>query len=846
MALEDSALIRKAFKTEKEIHIVLGFLLGCLIAALITYIEAEWSLAEITLAGLWQVHRTTPACWVADLAPLAIAFYSWYGSRKIDKANREAVDATERYEQMVVLRQMAESSSRSKSEFLANMSHEIRTPMNAIIGMNYLMGKTSLSEKQVDYHRKIDISAKNLLRIIDDILDFSKIEAGKLTLENDTMAIAEVVSEVADAVNVKLQHKSDVEFITYVDAAIPRYVLGDSLRLRQVLLNLTDNAAKFTERGEIRVMAKLQKSLPYGCIVNFSIRDSGIGITEAQLQNLFNPFQQADLSTTRKYGGTGLGLTICTRIVEMMDGELTATSESGVGSEFTFNAFFSHAEAPVEAAPMPNYGLTALLADDSESARMVLTEMLESLGFNVLVAENAPDAKKLWNEVLERGEEIALLVVDWKMPGMTGLELVKDIKDGAPEKVPSVVMVTSHGAEAVRDALNKNLVDGLLIKPIGISTLNDTIAEVLQQDHRRMRSQQQEVDYMELYRQHLKGVRLLLVEDNEINMDLATELLEDVGAHVDAAVNGIMAVEMTQGQSYDLVLMDIQMPEMDGLTATREIRKRMKADELPIVAMTAHAIKGEYEKSLAAGMNDHITKPIDPDVLYRTLVKHIRGISMDSIAPQGAERTKSAIQISGLKYEEGLKRSGSKRSSYHALLLKFSNRYVNVATEVRTMVMNSDVAGLADYLHTLAGVSGNVGASEAYELSSKLSVHMKSAKEAGEQKIRVDLISQMQLLSVRVDELISSIRENIMPEVAEKSVMKESAERNWSEFAMRLKACVSENDTVALDMLEEALSKGGEEAVVQCLKEVQISLSDFNFEKALEQINRGLEEGLFR
>jgi signal transduction histidine kinase/DNA-binding response OmpR family regulator len=846
MALEDSALIRKAFKTEKEIHIVLGFLLGCLIAALITYIEAEWSLSEITLAGLWQVHRSTPACWVADLAPLAIAFYSWYGSRKIDKANRAAVDATERYEQMAVLRQMAESSSRSKSEFLANMSHEIRTPMNAIIGMNYLMGKTSLSEKQVDYHRKIDVSAKNLLRIIDDILDFSKIEAGKLTLENDTMAIAEVVSEVADAVNVKLQHKSDVEFITYVDAAIPRYVLGDSLRLRQVLLNLTDNAAKFTERGEIRVMAKLQKSLPYGCIVNFSIRDSGIGITEAQLHNLFNPFQQADLSTTRKYGGTGLGLTICTRIVEMMDGELTATSEAGLGSEFTFNAFFSHAEAPEEAAPMPNYGLTALLADDSESARMVLTEMLESLGFNVLVAENAPDAKKLWNDVLERGEEIALLVVDWKMPGMTGLELVKDIKDGAPEKVPSVVMVTSHGAEAVRDALNKNLVDGLLIKPIGISTLNDTIADVLQQDHRRMRSQQQEVDYMELYRQHLKGVRLLLVEDNEINMDLATELLEDVGAHVDAAVNGIMAVEMTQGQSYDLVLMDIQMPEMDGLTATREIRTRMKADELPIVAMTAHAIKGEYEKSLAAGMNDHITKPIDPDVLYRTLVKHIRGISMDSIAPQGAERTKSAIQISGLKYEEGLKRSGSKRASYHALLLKFSNRYVNVATEVRTMVMNSDVAGLSDYLHTLAGVSGNVGATEAYELSSKLSVHMKSAKEAGEQKIRVDLISQMQLLSVRVDELISAIRENIMPEVADRSVTRESAERNWSEFAMRLKASVSENDTVALDMLDEALSKGGEEAVVQCLKEVQISLSDFNFDKALEQINRGLEEGLFR
>jgi signal transduction histidine kinase/DNA-binding response OmpR family regulator len=846
MALEDSPFIRKAFKTEKEIHIALGFLLGCLISALITYIEAEWSLTEITLAGLWQVHISTPACWVADLAPVAIAFYSWYGSRKIDMANRAATDANERYEQMAVLRQMAESSSRSKSEFLANMSHEIRTPMNAIIGMNYLMGKTPLSEKQVDYHRKIDVSAKNLLRIIDDILDFSKIEAGKLTLENDTMAIAEVVSEVADAVNVKLQHKSEVEFITYVDVAIPRYVLGDGLRLRQVLLNLTDNAAKFTERGEIRVMAKLLKSLPYGCIVNFSIRDSGIGITETQLQNLFNPFQQADLSTTRKYGGTGLGLTICRRIVEMMDGELTATSESGVGSDFTFNAFFSNAEAPEESLPMPNYGLTALLADDSESARMVLTEMLESLGFNVLVAENAPDAKKIWNDVLERGEEIALLVVDWKMPGMTGLELVKDIKDGAPEKVPSVVMVTSHGAEAVRDALNKNLVDGLLIKPIGISTLNDTIADVLQQDQRRMRSQREEIDYMELYRQHLKGVRLLLVEDNEINMDLATELLEDVGAHVDSAVNGIMAVEMIQGQSYDLVLMDIQMPEMDGLTATREIRTRMKADELPIVAMTAHAIKGEYEKSLAAGMNDHITKPIDPDVLYRTLIKHIRGISMDMVTVSGAEKTKSAIQIAGLKYEEGLKRLGSKRASYHALLLKFGNRYVNVATEVRTMVMNSDVAGLADYLHTLAGVSGNVGATDAYELASKLSVQLKSSKEAGERKIRVDLISQMQLLTVKLDELIRSIRDKIKPEVATRDSAKETVERNWSELATQLKATIAENDSVALDMIEDALSNGSEGPAMTCLKEVQLSLSDFNFDKALEQINRGIEEGLFR
>jgi two-component system, sensor histidine kinase and response regulator len=844
MAIEDSAFVRKAFKTEKEIHVALGFLLGCLIAALITYIEAEWALNEITLLGLWQVHLSTPACWIADLSPFAIAFYSWYGSRKIDRANKSAAIANERYQQMVVLREMAESSSRSKSEFLANMSHEIRTPMNAIIGMNYLMGKTSLNDKQSDYHKKIDVSAKNLLRIIDDILDFSKIEAGKLTLENTTMVISDVVSEVADAINVKLQNKSEVEFVTYVDVNIPRYVLGDSLRLRQVLLNLTDNAAKFTERGEIRVMAKMLKSLPYGCIVNFTIKDSGIGITESQLKSLFNPFQQADLSTTRKYGGTGLGLTICRRIVEMMDGELSATSEAGVGSEFTFNAFFSHAEAPEETASLPDYGLTALLADDSESARMVLTEMLGSLGFKVLVAENAPDAKRLWDEAIARDAEISLLVVDWKMPGMTGLELVKEIKDEGSGKIPSVVMVTSHGAEAVKDALNKNLVDGLLIKPIGISTLNDTIAEVLRLENRRMKKSIQEVDFMSIYREHLQGVHLLLVEDNEINMDLATELLQDVGAKVDCATNGMMAVEMATNQMYDLVLMDIQMPEMDGLTATREIRKQKSAKELPIIAMTAHAVKGEYEKSIEAGMNDHITKPIDPDVLYRALVRFIRGEDIKEGTTAKAVKTDSQVRISGIAYEEGLKRSGSKTQSYHRLLLKYASKYINVSTEIRTMVMNSDVVGLSEYLHTMAGVSGNVGAMEVFELSRKLSVQLKSAKEAGETKIRVDLISQMQLLTVKTDALVQQIREHVPKENRGES--EETAQViDWSIFVNELTSMLAGSDAAAKDFVDAAIDSALRDEQKNCLLSIQHALEDFEFDEASRLLQQGIAANYF-
>ncbi len=842
MAIEDSALVRKAFKTEKEIHIALGFLLGCLIAALITYIEAAWALPAISWSGMWQVHVSTPACWIADLCPFAIAFYSWYGSRKIDWANRNAAIANERYQQMVVLREMAESSSRSKSEFLANMSHEIRTPMNAIIGMNYLMGKTSLNEKQADYHKKIDVSAKNLLRIIDDILDFSKIEAGKLTLENATMAISDVVSEVADAVNVKLQQKSEVEFVTYVDASIPRFVLGDSLRLRQVLLNLTDNAAKFTERGEIRVMAKLLKSLPYGCIVNFTIKDSGIGITESQLKNLFSPFQQADLSTTRKYGGTGLGLTICRRIVEMMDGELNASSEPGVGSEFTFNAFFSHAEAPQETVSLPDYGLTALLADDSESARMVLTEMLQSLGFNVLVAENAPDAKRMWDESLARGEEISLLVIDWKMPGMTGLELVKEIKEVGAERIPSVVMVTSHGAEAVRDALNKNLVDGLLIKPIGISTLNDTIAEVLQQEHKRMRNRSTEVDFMEIYKEHLQGAQLLLVEDNEINMDLATELLRDVGANVDCATNGMMALELASNKQYDLILMDIQMPEMDGLTATREIRKSISSESLPIIAMTAHAVKGEYEKSIAAGMNDHITKPIDPDILYRTLVRFIKGLNLQEASAPTVSKRETGIKMQFIAYDEGLKRSGSKTQSYHALLLKFASKYVNVSTEVRTKVMSSDIDGLIEYLHTMAGVSGNVGAMEVFDLAQKLSVQLKNSKEAGENKIRVDLISQMQLLTVKMETVLREIREKVPVAARNFSTSEVVSEVDWSEFVNTLGKLISDSDAAAQDLIEEVMASATQEKRV-VLSQLQQALSDIEFEKAEEILNEAVEAG---
>jgi signal transduction histidine kinase len=273
-----------------------------------------------------------PTLWIVDLAPVVLSVVASFAGKALDLAKRKSAESQSRYLEMVKLREIADSANAAKSEFLANMSHEIRTPMNAIMGMSYLLKRTELNEKQLDYNGKIESSAKNLLRIIDDILDFSKIEAGKLTLEHTNLFLQELITEVADTVNVKLQKKNDVELVTQVDPAIPPVILGDSVRLRQVLLNLTDNAAKFTQKGEVKLSAKLLKMLPYGVIINFRIEDTGIGISKAQLKKLFSPFQQADLSTTRKFGGTGLGLVICRRIVEMMDGEMEVDSVEGKGS----------------------------------------------------------------------------------------------------------------------------------------------------------------------------------------------------------------------------------------------------------------------------------------------------------------------------------------------------------------------------------------------------------------------------------------------------------------------------------------------------------------------------------
>jgi CheY-like chemotaxis protein len=777
-----------------------------------------------------------------------MGFLSAFAGRLLDVVETKKALADKRYEEMLSLRQIADRANHAKSEFLANMSHEIRTPMNAIIGMNYLLRKTELSAKQAEYNHKIEVSAKSLLRIIDDILDFSKIEAGKLTLENTPLFIEELVQEVADTVNVKLQRKKEVELVTQIDTDIPAIILGDTIRLRQVLLNLADNAAKFTHQGEIAIRVKLVRKVDYGIFLHFSVKDSGIGISKEQARKLFSPFQQADLSTTRKFGGTGLGLAICRKIVEMMDGELEMESSLGKGSEFHFNAFFS---LPVEEALPIAFsesilkGKKALLVDDSESARMVLAEMLGTMGFHVLVAKDAYEAIEMYEAEDLAHHPITLLVVDWQMPGMDGLQLVRELKAKQGQEIPAILMVTAYGLDSVKDAAKNKEVDGVMLKPINQSALHDTLIEILHLKQGKDAIKPKFDLDTNVLKEHLLGKKVLLVEDKEINRELATELLNEVGINVESAENGKIAIEMVEQNAYDLVLMDIQMPEMDGLTATKMIRATGRFSNLPILAMTAHAMKGEAEKSMAAGMNEHITKPIDPVFLYKTLFKYLcPHISIDELNTstninsneKNEQEEQLILSIPGIDTKNGLNRIGNKADAYIRLLQTFANTYKSSVSEIQSYFDLQKKSELASFLHTLAGVAGNLGAQKVYQISYSLSVRLKNESNDFNWE---DLSLEIQDLLSEMESIISEIQKI---DVSEGKGHVPLADLTLEDIRLKmeeLKISIEENDPGAVDICREVLSSSNLTSIQKnVLLELQTPLAAFEFDQAMVIIQK--------
>ncbi|MGM9486142.1 response regulator [Ideonella sp. YS5] len=524
-------------------------------------------------------------------------------------------------------RQRAEEASRAKSDFLANMSHEIRTPMNAILGMSQLAMRTALDSRQQNYVQKIHAAAESLLGIVNDILDFSKVEAGKLDVEAVDFDLGEVLDNLANVLGMKAEEKG-LELVYVEPPDLPQALVGDPLRLSQVLLNLGNNAVKFTERGEVALTVQKKAQDPDGVELHFEVRDTGMGIAPAQLERLFQPFEQADASTSRRHGGTGLGLAISRQLVRLMGGELEVQSEPGRGSRFFFTLRFTLQAKQPGPVPLRQEGLLgsrALVVDDNACARELLVEMVEMLGLKADWAVDGNEALQKVAAAEAGGTAYDIVLLDWKMPGMDGVDCARRLHEltRSHPRPPTVMMLTAFSRDEVlrRLADQRVQVAALLTKPVTPSTLFDASCQALGvASAAALRGQRRQKAQVE-HQARLQGARLLLVEDNEVNRELALELLTDEGISVAVAFDGREALQMLERERFDAVLMDCQMPVMDGFAATRALRKRAELADLPVIAMTANAMVSDRQKALDAGMNDHIAKPINVGQMFSTLAR---------------------------------------------------------------------------------------------------------------------------------------------------------------------------------------------------------------------------------